>query len=87
MSRTRLRRLESHSKLVEDHDDPKKLPIISRTFGIIKTMELVTSDLHDRLGISKVPLSYVISENVQPAPVELPVTNRLNGPTYPNIME
>ena len=87
MSRTRLRRLELHSKLVEDHDDPEKLPIISRTFGIIKTMELVTSDLHDRLGISKVPLSYVISENVQPAPVELPVTNRVNGPTYPNIME
>ena len=50
-------------------------------------MELVKIHLHDRLGISKVPLSYVIYENAQPAPVELQVASRVNGASYNTIME
>ena len=78
MSRTCLHQLEAHLNMVEDHNDPNRLPVIRRTFGIIKTMDLMTIHLHDRLGISTSPLSYVICENVQPAPVELQVANRVN---------
>ena len=36
MSRTRLRLFEQHDQLIEEHEDPEKLPTISRTLGIVK---------------------------------------------------
>ena len=68
--------------MIDDHNDLDKLPEISRTFGTIKEMNLVPSHLRERLGIRKVPLSYVIWENVQPYPVEAQVANRVNGASY-----
>ena len=76
MSKIRLHLLENHSNIFKDNDEPKTLPQISRTFGIIKEMELAPIHLHDRLVIIKVPLYYVIFENLQPAPVEAQVKKR-----------
>ena len=64
LNRERLKELEKHSILLDEHVDPEKLPVVSKTFGIIKAMDLIPSHLRDRLGCCKVPLSYVIRDNI-----------------------
>ena len=73
--------------MIDNHDDPNNLPENRKNFGIIKATELLPIHLWDRLEIRKVPLSYVIHENVQPDPVEVKVTNRVNGEYYTTITE
>ena len=62
------------------------LPAIRWNFVIIKAMELAPIHLHDRLVISKVPLYYVIRNNIQPAPVEVQVVKMVNGEYYATTM-
>ena len=50
-------------------------------------MELVPRHLYERLGVRKVPLSYVIQENFQPDPVEAQGENRVNGLSNTTIVE
>ena len=66
----RLKAFERHSILMTDHEDPEKLPVVSKTFGIVKAMDLVPGHLRDRLGSRKVPRAYVIRDEVQPPPLE-----------------
>ena len=49
-----------------DHEDPEKLTVVSKTFGIVKAMDLVPGHLRDRLGSRNIPLSYIISDEVTP---------------------
>lgn len=65
LNRMRLKALERHSVLMTDHEDPEKLPIVSKTFGIVKAMDLVPGHLRDRLGSRQVPLSYIIRDEDQ----------------------
>ena len=55
-----LRLLGSHKNIIEYHDDPGKLPKVSRNFGIMKEIDLVLIHPHDRLGSRKNYLYYVI---------------------------
>ena len=87
MSRDRLRLFEQHKKLVEDHEDPEKLPVVSRNFGIIKAMDLVPTHLRDRLGVLKVPLSYVIRSDENPSPIEPLGVSSIHSDAYENLME
>ena len=57
LKRDRLNGFEKHFILLEEHEGPVKLPIVSKTFEIIKVMDLVPSHLRDRIGSCKVPLS------------------------------
>lgn len=83
----RLCMFEHHKKLVEDHEDPEKLPVVSRNFSIIKAMDLVPTHLCDRLGVLKVPLSYVIRAYENPAPIEPLRATSIHSNTYENLME
>ena len=82
MSRSRLRLMEQHRQLIDDHEDPEKLPEVSRAFGIVKAMDLVPGHLRERLGVRKVSLSYVIRENVAPAALEPQVVDQLHGANF-----
>lgn len=62
LNRNRLKALERHSTLMCEHEDPEKLPVVTKTFGIVKAMDLLPSHLRDRLGARKIPLAYVIRE-------------------------
>ena len=64
-----------------------KLLSIRMNFGIIKSMELVPGYLHDKLGIIKLILPYIIGEKYQPDPVEEQVANRVNSSSCSPIME
>ena len=50
LNRERLKEFEKHSALLDEHEDPEKLPVVSKTFGIIKAMDLIPSHLRDHLG-------------------------------------
>ena len=43
MNRARLKKFEAHQLLIEEHNDPEKLPVVSKTMGIVKAMDLVPS--------------------------------------------
>ena len=36
--------------------------VVSKTFGIMKAMDLIPNHLRDRLGVKKVSLAYVIRD-------------------------
>ena len=67
LSRPRLKEFDKHAKIVEEHQEPESLPVISKTFGIMKAMDVFPSHLRERIGTAKVALSYVIRKEVNPA--------------------
>ena len=87
LSRFMLKLFEQHDKLIEEHEDPVKLPSVEKNFGILRAMDLLPSHLCDRLGVVKVPLSYVIHSNLRPANLEDLSPNKATGPSYETIME
>ena len=64
LSRNRLKLFQEHRDIIENHDEPEKLPVVSKTFNIMKAMDLVPNHLRDRLGVDKVSLAYVIRYEV-----------------------
>ena len=87
LNRDRLKEFEKHFILLEEHEDPVKLPIVSKTFGIIKAMDLVPSHLRDRLGSCKVPLSYIIRDSVQPPALQQLQEGSCVGLNYESLSE
>ena len=92
MNRARLKKYDAHKKLIDEHEDPERLPQVSKTFGIIKAMDLVPGHLRERLGLEKVALSYVIRNEENPPPIEDLVNtpenpNSATGPSYDSIMD
>ena len=87
LDRDRLRKFEQHRQLVKEHEDPEKLPEVSRSFGIMKAMDLVPTHLRDRLGVNKVPLSYVIRDDVIPPALQPQINGEVHGPPYVDLME
>ena len=45
MNRARLKKFDEHHVLMEEDKDPERLPQVSKTFGIVKAMDLVPSHL------------------------------------------
>ena len=87
LNRERLKEFEKHFILLEEHEDPVKLPTVSKTFGIIKAMDLVPSHLRDRLGSCKVPLSYIIRDSVQPPVLQQLQEGSCDGLNYESLSE
>ena len=74
MNQARLKKFDEHRVLMEEHKDPVKLSQVSKTFGVVKAMDLVPGHLRKRLGVQTVALSYVICEKATPLAV-LPQQN------------
>ena len=87
LNRARLRLWENHRQLVEEHEDPEQLPSVSKTFGIVKAMDLVPNHLRDRLGVRKVALSYVIRETVDNGPIPAQADDSATSDGYDSIMD
>ena len=74
MNRAQLKKFDEHQVLMEEYKDREKLLQVSKTFWIVKAMDLVPGHLCERLGVQKVALSYVIHEPATP-PATLPQQN------------
>mmetsp|Transcript_642 Transcript_642/g.1028 ORF Transcript_642/g.1028 Transcript_642/m.1028 type:complete len:297 (-) Transcript_642:90-980(-) len=87
LDRPRLREFENHYRVVEEHDDPETLPTISKAFGVMKAIDAIPVHLRERFGTRKIPLSYVIRENVTPPALDTLATNRITSSGLTSIME
>ena len=87
MSRDRLKQFEVHKQLVDDHEDPEKMPVISRNFGIVKAMDQLPTHLREHLGVVKVPLTYVIREQEAPAALSILEPANIHGIDHEGLME
>ena len=87
LNRDRLKLFEQHRKLIKEHNDPDKMPSVDKSFGIIKAMDLLPSHLRDRLGVRKVPLSYVIRDDEAPAPIGNLAPDKATAAEYTSIAE
>ena len=87
LSRDRLKMFEQHKKLISEHKDPEKMPSVDKSFGIIRAMDLLPSHLRDRLGVRKIPLSYVIWSDEAPAVIGNLAPNKATSDDYDSIAE
>ena len=87
LSRTRLKLFKEHREIVESHEDPEKLPVVSKSFGIVKAMDLIPNHLRDRLGVRKVSLAYIIRDEEEPAPLEALEGGKITSANYASLME
>ena len=55
-----VKQLKHHKTTIENHNNPDSLPELSKTFGIMKSIDVLHSFLCDKLGVNNVALSYVI---------------------------
>ena len=87
MSRMRLKKYETHRILMDDHEDPEKLQVVSKSFGIVRAMDVVPSHLRDRLGVRKIPLSYVIRKTSDTGNAPLPAAGQATSNNFSSIAE
>ena len=60
LGRARLRRFKLHRTIVENHSENRNLPDISKSYTVIKYLEQLPTYLQQVLGLSKVPLAYLV---------------------------
>lgn len=87
MNRMRLRLYDDHKKIVDASEAPEKLQPVSKSFGIIRAMDIVPSHLRERLGVRDVALSYVIRDLENPGAVPALDPNKATGTDYNSIMD
>ena len=87
LSRNRLREFEQHQITIEDHTEPETLPVISKTFGIMRALDILPTHLRERIGSQKVALLYIIRENEEPARLRNLEADRITSAEYDSIMD
>lgn len=71
LSVDRLKQLELHKRIVDDHKDPTDdNPKVTKSFPIDKALDTLPNILRSRLGVRDVALSYVIREESIPSPLD-----------------
>ena len=66
LNRNRLREFKNHKTMIDNHNEPENLPEITKSYTIMKFLDQFPTHLREMLGVSKVALSYVIREEVEP---------------------
>jgi len=64
LNRERLRELQRHQEMVENHKEPDALPELSKSFTVQKFLDQLPTYLREMLGVNKVSLAYVIRETL-----------------------
>ena len=87
LNRTRLREFEQHQLTISEHEDFEAIPTISKTFGIMKALDMVPTHLRERIGTRKVALKYVICDGRNPATLQALEDDRITSGNYTSLME
>ena len=61
--------------------------MVSKTFGIMKAMDLIPNHLRDRLGVRKVFLAYAIRDKEIGPSVEVSEADSITSANYISLME
>ena len=87
MTKDRLKDIEYHQTIIDEHIDPESMPVISKTNGIMKAKDIVPIYLRERIEEKKVALSYVIRANVGPAVIRPLENDRITSENYQTLMD
>ena len=87
LSRSRLRQFEQHQVTINEHREPEQMPQISKTFGIMKALDMFPIHLRERIGTRKIALAYVIRGSATPEPLEALQANSITSPNYDSLMD
>mmetsp|Transcript_22857 Transcript_22857/g.32224 ORF Transcript_22857/g.32224 Transcript_22857/m.32224 type:complete len:131 (+) Transcript_22857:247-639(+) len=87
LDRPRLREFEYLSRVIEEHDKPENLPSVSKTFGVMKAIDAIPVYLREWLGTKKIPLSYIICDNVTPSALLTLATDRITPSRYTSMVD
>ena len=87
MAWNRVKHFKDLKTIVKNHTNPEDLPEISRKITIMKAIELIEEHLRGVLGVTKVPLAYVIRKEPEtpvtvasnPLRVDLPYGTAFNS--------
>ena len=79
LSRARLKQFKLHKAMVDNHNDPQPLPDISKTYSTMKFLDQLPTYLSEVIGVNKVPLAYVIRDNVTPIDPLPPLIDNVQG--------
>ena len=69
MNWPRIMQFRAYTKAIEEWEDAESLPVHNSEADTIKFLELVREHLRSKLGIRKIPLSYVIRKDVVVPPI------------------
>ena len=72
---------------IKNHNNPNHLPEVSKSFGIMKAINMFPDFLHEKLGVNNVALSYVIREHTLSGLPSYIVSNRPYGTGYTQLMD
>ena len=81
LSRARLKQFKLHKAMVDNHNEPEQLPDISKTYSTMKFLDQLPTYLCEVMGVNKVPLAYVIRNEVAPVNPLPPLIDNVPGTT------
>ena len=81
LSRARLKQFKLRKLMIDNHNEPEQLPDISKTYSTMKFLDQLPTYLCEVMGVNKVPLAYVIRDNVTPVNPLPPLIDNVQGIT------
>ena len=87
LSTNRLKQLKHHRTTIENHNNPDSLPEVSKSFSIMKAIDMFHTFLREKLGVNNIALSYVIREHYVSGVTSYLVSNRPYGIGYTQLMD
>jgi hypothetical protein len=73
---SRLKSFREHKEVIANHNDPENFPSLGKSFNIMKMLEQFPTYLEEKIGVTGIPLAYVIREDDE---VPDPLPNFANG--------
>mmetsp|Transcript_9778 Transcript_9778/g.13827 ORF Transcript_9778/g.13827 Transcript_9778/m.13827 type:complete len:199 (-) Transcript_9778:383-979(-) len=86
LSRNRLRLFEQYQTTIKEHKEPEQMQQVSKSFGIMKAIDIFPIHLRERIGTRKIALVYVIHNNETPERLESLQSNNITSSNYEYIM-
>ena len=81
LSRARLKQFKLHKAMVDNHNEPEALPDIGKSYSTMKYLDQLPTYLSEVIGVNKVPLAYVIRDEVTPTNPLPPLIDNVPGIT------
>ena len=63
LSKNIFKQIKHHRTTIENYNNPDSPPKVSKSFGIIKSIDVFPTFLCEKLGVNNVTLSYVIRKH------------------------
>ena len=87
LSTNRLKQLKHHRKTIKNHNNPDSLPEVSKSFDIMKAINMFPTFLCEKIEVNNVALSYVIRYHAVLGVPSFLLSNRSYGTGCTQLMD